>query len=95
MADTVQVGDIGTKIILDCVEDISAQTEVKIMYQKPKGTSGEWAAVYAAGTTTIYYITEVSDLDEAGCWCLQAYVNLNDVWIGRGEVAQLEVSHNV
>jgi len=51
MADTVQLNDIGTKIILDCVEDISTATSPEIKYKKPDGTSGSWTAVKESGTT--------------------------------------------
>ena len=92
MADTVQVGDIGTKIILDCVEDISTSTVWKIKYEKPDGSSGSWTAV-KEGTTVYYTTAAVGDLDQDGCWCLQSYIE-STAWTGHGERVSLEVSKN-
>ena len=94
MANSSQVGDIGTKITLNCVEDISTSTAWIIKYKKPDGTIGQWTAIYEA-TTSIYYVTEEDALDQAGRWTLQAYVELGSTWIGRGEVGYLSVMPNI
>jgi hypothetical protein len=95
MADSSQVGDIGTKILLDCVEDLTGFTSGKIKYIKPSGEPGEWTAVRDG--TGIYYITvTVDDLDEEGNWCIQSYVEIGTptTWAGHGEMTKFVVNSN-
>ena len=95
MADSIQVGDIGTRITLDCVEDISTAVpgSTKILYTKPDGaTSSEWDATVSG--TTLYYDTVDGDIDQAGDWCLQTYVELSGGWEGRGERYCMTVKKN-
>ena len=65
----------GLPIILDCGIDISGAYAFKILYQKPSGTKGEWPAELE-GSTKIKFVTSstTSELDEAGQWFIQAYV---------------------
>jgi len=68
-------GDIGTVIQYDTLEDISDGTVFKLKYTKPDGTTtGEWTGSLS-GTRIVQYTTaSASDLDQAGTWQLQAYV---------------------
>lgn len=85
------VGDIGTEIILECDVDVSAGSTWEIHYVKPSGESGTWEADPVSGEVTqISYVTEVGDLDEAGDWQVQAYVELVS-WEGHGEIEILTV----
>ena len=93
MADTIQLYDFDTKIILDCVEDISAATTRKIIYEKPDGTSGEWTAIRE--NNTIYYLTLEGDIDQAGYWTLQSYIALSTGWTGYGEKTPLIITDNI
>jgi hypothetical protein len=89
MTNKIFVGDVGTDIILDAGEDITAQTTLLIKYKKPSGLTGSWSAtVYQ--TTKGKYTTVSGDLDESGTWKLQLYVVL-PAWSGHGEVAKLPV----
>lgn len=86
----VYVGDTGTEIALDCGVDVSSATVRKILVKKPGATSAiEWAAV-ADGTNGIKRVAVVGDLDVAGTYYLQAYIEMPG-WSGRGEMATLEV----
>lgn len=77
MADTcdcgkIYISDKGTEIILDCGEDISTATEVKIIYQDPEGTIGEWVAgIY--NTNFVRYVNP-SEWTIPGVWKFQSYV---------------------
>jgi hypothetical protein len=83
------VGDIGTKITLDAGSDISGQTTLQIQFKKPDGTTGAWAAnVESSNYAT--YTTVAGDLDVAGSWKLQIYVEL-PAWTGRGAAVELIV----
>lgn len=84
------IGDVGTEIILDCGVDVSAATVRTIKALKPDGTSVDWTAVLE-GTTAIKYTIQSGDLDQAGAWKLQAYIEIAS-WSGLGETAKLKVS---
>lgn len=85
----VYKGDVGTVILIDCSEDISTATAQKILVKKPDKTETEW-------TATVYqddYLRHViasGELDQAGIWYLQPYVELVD-WQGYGETVPLRV----
>ncbi len=84
-------GDTGTEIILDCGTDISTGTLLRIEAKKPSGVKVNWAAVLD-GTTRIRYVVQSGDLDTAGRWSLQAYIEMPG-WKGRGEIAPMVVSN--
>jgi hypothetical protein len=68
----VHVGDIGTEIIFDTTEDLSAVTVHNLHYKKPNGTTGVWTTT-VDGTRMKFITTMVTDLDFAGTWDVQAY----------------------
>ena len=90
MTTQVFVGDIGTEIAVDCGTSLTTATVRKIIAKKPNGTSVTWTAV-ADGTNGIKYVTQANDLDVAGVWQLQAYVELS-AWKGSGAVASMTVA---
>lgn len=85
----VFVGDVGTQIVLDCGVDISTSTVRKIEAKKPSGVKVLWTATLD-GTQRISYTLQAGDLDAAGGWVLQAYIEMPG-WSGRGEMARLDV----
>lgn len=86
------VGDIGTEIVLDCGVDVSSATVRKILVRKPNSDAAiEWAAL-AEGTNKIKYVVVDGDLDVAGIYYLQAYIEM-PTWKGRGETANLTVAN--
>ena len=87
--DEVFVGDVGTVISLECGTDISAATVRRIVVKKPNGYRVQWTAS-ADGTTAIKYATQDGDIDMAGDWDMQAYVEL-PTWKGKGGVTTLKV----
>ena len=89
MTSKVYVGDVGTQIILDCVQDITEGTELAIRVRRPDGTTTTWSAV-SAGPTKLKYTTVANDLSMPGVWVLQADVTtVAGRWLG--ETAQLRV----
>lgn len=69
------VGDT-VEIILETGIDLSAYTNLYIIYEKPDGTCDRWDATIVAGEPTqMSYTTEEDDLDIAGNWRLQAQVD--------------------
>ena len=66
---------INTEGILIKVEtgiDLSGATKVSLKVRKPSGTEVEW--IGTADGTKITYITQTGDLDEAGLYKIQAYI---------------------
>jgi len=90
---TVYVGDIGVKIILNTTADISGAAVRKIYYKKPNGTTGNWAAAQES-STSISYTTAAGNLDSAGTWTLQAYVE-KGAWKLYGSEASLTVNQAI
>lgn len=80
-------------IELDTGYDISAATSVKILYQKPGGTKGEWVGS-VSDTTKITYSVQEGDLDTAGTWILQAYAVVGSK-VGYGAYAYMDVDPNL
>ena len=88
------VGDKGIEIIIDVGTDISGATVRKIKYKKPvDGKTGYWTAAEKT-TTSIAYVTQATDLNEAGTWELQAYVE-KSTWKLHGEKKQFKVGGSI
>jgi hypothetical protein len=90
---SVMKGAIGLKIILTTTASVVGATVRKIRYQKPSGAVGEWTAVQETGTSISFTTTVASDLDEAGDWNLQAYVE--NGWKLPGTQDVLHVDENI
>lgn len=85
------VGDIGTIILLDTKVDMSTYgvTYTSIKVKKPDATEVEWlATVY--NNSIIKYTIQSGDLDIAGQYNLQAYIE-SPSWSGRGDTVKFEV----
>lgn len=89
MASVIFVGDVGTEIILNCGSDISTGTLFQIKVTTPLGKSRTWAATLE-GLTSIKHILQNGDIDSAGEWVLQAYVEMPN-WKGRGQPVTITV----
>ena len=89
------VGDVKTQIEFEINVDTQTITAAKIFYKKPNGESGEWAA--NVGDGKIYYITQEGDLDVAGVYQLQPYIEINggEEWKGRGSIVNLDVKEGI
>jgi hypothetical protein len=86
------IGDIGTEIIVDtCVDLVEAGAIVtNLIVEKPDRTVEIWAgSIY--GTTSIKYVVQVGDFDQAGPYRIQAYVEMSG-WTGRGNTATFQVT---
>jgi hypothetical protein len=91
MAYYVYVGDTGTEIKIDIGEDLTNATILKIKYKKPNGVTGEWVASRDANNPLkMVYVTQSDDLDVAGPWILQPYVEFAG-WKGHGTIVRFEV----
>jgi hypothetical protein len=80
-------------IVLNVDQDVADSTVRRIVYKKPSGATGYWPAMLR-GLLEIYYLIQENDLDEAGKWELQAYVETPG-WSLYGEKAYLDVEANI
>ena len=60
---------------LDTKYTLAAATNIKVLYKKPNGTKGEWAAT--ADGTVIKYQLQNNDVDVPGIWEVQAYFEVS------------------
>ena len=80
--------NVGLELVFDVgIKDI---TSSKIFYQKPDGTTGYWVGEPVVGTNEIKYVIQEGDLDQAGEYKLQPYVDFGS-WKGRGSIVSLTV----
>jgi hypothetical protein len=80
---SARVNDIGTLIKVNVQADISTATLMKILFQRPDKTTGEWIA-FKVDNQTIGYFTLSGDLSLPGIWSVQAYVSMTG-WTGTGQ----------
>ena len=83
------VGAEGVKLVLDVCVDISQSELRHIRYKKPvQGISGYWEAEKETDTS-ISYVFQTGDIDAAGWWEFQSYVETPDWKIPGDKVRQL------
>jgi len=71
------IGAIGFQIFIATGEDVSAASDLAILYRKPDGSEGEWVATAAVKNLldgAEYVTTADTDLDQAGVWTLDVEV---------------------
>ena len=84
--------DIGTNVLYNVQEDISDATLVKIIYEKPDGTTGEWVAS-VWNTLFAKYTTIAGDL-QVGITSIQVYLE-SPTWTGTSTVQKISVLENL
>jgi hypothetical protein len=89
----IYMNSVGYAIVLNVDKDVADSTVRRIIYKKPSGATGYWPAMLH-GLIEIYYLIQKNDLDEAGKWELQAYVETPG-WSLYGETAYLDVEANI
>lgn len=71
------------QLSLDTGISLTSAVNPKILYVKPDGTKGEWVATISG--TSVQYNLSNTDINVAGTWQFQAYVEIGGK-IGRGEI---------
>jgi hypothetical protein len=79
---------------LDCGMDYSQATEKKILFKKPDGTKGEWAAEADTGTVIKYIAADNSVINQVGTWYLQAYLLISGK-AGYGDIVEMVITDNI
>jgi hypothetical protein len=90
----VFIGDFGTriKIVGQDEMDLSGAVSSQIKFVKPSGASGAWPGTIVNNAVT--YFTNNDDLDEAGTWQIQAFVDLGS-WSGHSTVQTMKVKEPI
>ena len=89
----LHVGDVGTEIVLDCWTNVSNSTLCEIIAKKPDESRVHWTAS-VADETSIKYVVQAGDLNVAGNWRLQTYVEFqNGKW--RGTPTKMKVRNKI
>lgn len=95
------VGDVGTLISIQLLDsgnpvDLSAATELSLIFRKPSGECLSATASFATdGSDGIVQIITTEDfLDQVGIWKVQAHVVL-DTWDGRSDATLFNVAPNI
>lgn len=75
------LGDVGTPIELETGASLVGATGLAIVVMRPDSTSVTWTAT--ATGTSVRYVTQANDLNQAGQWTMQARVtNGAGIWFG-------------
>jgi hypothetical protein len=99
MPETIHRGDVGTDFFATirdqsgAVVPLTVTTVIKFRFQPPRGGLRERTGVLHTdgvdGRTK--YRTIAGDLDQAGKWAVQVYVELDDGWDGHSTVRKFTV----
>lgn len=93
MTTDIHVGDTGLEILADCLQDISAATNITFLVRKPSGATTAWAAAKTTldgETRYIHYLTVAGDLNEPGIYTIHPHLTLG-AWTGAGKAAEFEI----
>lgn len=84
MGDVFNTQSLLTIVIETGYASLSGATVKQIHYLKPDGTKGQWNAT-VSGTQLTHAVTG-SDIDQAGNWQFQAYIEVGGL-LGFGKIA--------
>lgn len=93
----IHVGDVGTQFTLSIYDENSNSVSVSgatatINFKKPDSTIVSKNAT--VGASSISYISATGDLDSAGTWSLQGYINFGvSGWYT--DIQKFQVYHNL
>ena len=96
------VGDIGLDLVVtlydrtELLTTVGTATVLKLIFKKPGGEVIERdAALVTDGTDgKVHYVTVAGDLDRAGTWSVQGYLEMPG-WTGRTKVDTFPVGGNL
>lgn len=81
----VYVGDIGVVIKVNCEEDLTGADSHHLRVKKPSGTIETWETSIASGTW-LHHTTASGDLNEAGTYKVNPYVDHLPSFKGHGDM---------
>lgn len=98
MPNKIFLGDVGTIILIDMGENISAATNITLDIIAPKSyvnsdgsvSDGKTWTPTIEGTNFLKYTIVAGDLDQIGIYKINPKLKLGD-WIGHGETVEFEV----
>ena len=87
------VGEVGTKIFMDCGVDISSATSISVFIERPDGTVVERTAIVEVYNGSNDYAScsiSAGDFNQAGEYKGQVKLTLG-AWTGRGAMFTIQV----
>ena len=100
--EEIHKGDIGTVFEVtvkddETAVDISEVAIKQLKFVKPGGTVVAQTAVFKTDGTDgiLTYTTIADDLDAAGAWKVQAYIEWSAGWKGHSDILEFDVHDNV
>jgi hypothetical protein len=78
------------RLEMDTEVSLTGATVMRILYKKPDGTQGFWPVTLTSGTKLLYNVQD-GDIDQAGTWQFQSYVEI-DGQTGFGRIVREKVS---
>jgi hypothetical protein len=92
---TPHEGDIGTEIIVDLGEDLTAATTIKMIIMRPTSTNRVMVVdPTAVAGNTVTYKTAAGDLSDAGEYKVQVYY-VDPLWSGYSNVITFGVQRHL
>jgi len=82
-------GTVGLKLSFESTNSLAGASVVRIYARKPSGTTLAWNGTVELDRY-ITYVTQDGDLDEAGEWVMQPYVESGG-WKGRGQAVSVPI----
>ena len=70
------LGDRGTELKVNTGQDISAASEVLILYSDPSGTRGSWTGSVSDSNYILYEFAS-DDITTAGTWVIQGKITFS------------------
>lgn len=101
-ANEIHISDISCRFLItikdgDTIVDLSSATLLRIIFHKPDATvATKTATLYTDGTDgIIYYNTITGDLDQAGVWKFQAYIEFGSGGKFHSDIGRFTVFSNL
>ncbi len=87
----VYIGAVNVVVMVSIADlDISNSTSRKFVVRKPESGEVEWDNITVVGSSVLRYITQADDLDEAGMYYLQPWIEIGG-WAGYGSSVSFRI----
>lgn len=80
---------VGVTLQVETTIDLTGASKVSLLVKKPSGAEAEWVGTPVG--TTVQYVTQPNDLDEAGLYSIQVKAEFPDGSVFFGETVRLTV----
>lgn len=91
------VGEVGTKIYINCGEDVSSATDVSVLLARSDGTVVQRAAIpvlYKDSANYVVFTIEEGDFNQEGDYIGQVALTLGS-WTGKGKEFTIHIDEGL